>query len=491
MNAQVRVNWQGQSRVVDTVEEACRVAELLKLELPGEGRPSFETVTLEAAVAVAQQQPTEVTKDFRPVIVNQGTAKARIEQQHKALSEAGIVVDTSQQRYETGHALADSGIATQLRRKAEHDKALTIRDAMDELRNTVLAEQRTDRKVTALELSHAIQVNGKVSAFGYALREQAIRGLLLRLESPATPYVMGLRERISTESARGELKRPALIQADKQMLGHVLAFECVMRPDVELTLRCRNEQQDIFAVVSPSYSSADAPEVLSKMERSHRLPEGAKGTYSYDPDTTDWELRASVWTPTQVAEQAVGEPFEGYVSFRSSDDGTGAFRGGGGITLLRCLNASTYSAGSALRRRHIGNVMADIGRIVREGNKAIDALCAAWGTARRCQIEIPPEAESISGHDLIAGLFLAELRNSKSELNAVLPGKTIEHANRLADLYLSERRDPNQLVRADLANAWTRYVQSQPSSVRREAEAAIGDWVTNPRPMGFLSATLG
>ncbi len=47
----------------------------------------------------------------------------------------------------------------------------------------------------------------------------------------------------------------------------------------------------------------------------------------------------------------------------------------------------------------------------------------------------------------------------------------------LGPAYASERRDPARLVRADIGQAWTRYIQDQPGAVRQDAERAIGAWM--------------
>ena len=72
---------------------------------------------------------------------------------------------------------------------------------------------------------------------------------------------------------------------------------------------------------------------------------------SYDPRTTAWTIRLDVWTPTAVADQAVGEPFQAFrVDRQSRDNGTGSMTGGGGIVILACLNAGTYVADGVVRQ---------------------------------------------------------------------------------------------------------------------------------------------
>ena len=429
-------------------------------------------------------------------------AKARIEATHEALRAGGVAVGTGDQPqgqlYATGTRMAQMGYDNQAGRKAEHDARMPLEEAAAKLRALVEGEKREDETMSALDFGKSIEVNGRITAGGRVLGERAIRGLLGRLESPALSYVLGLRDRIARESAQPEGKRDVgQIQIDKAKIADILYHECVSAPDVALKVRVRNglAKPDIFAVVSPKYAPADAPELLSEILGD--LPGDARGSFAYDRDSTSWELRANVWTPTPVAEQAVGEAFEGYVSFKSADNGTRKLEGGGGVILLACLNAGTYTAASSdVSRRHVGKILVDVEDMLAGSLKAINALCAAWGVARSKVIDkaagLPEEWESLVGKpasQVIPGLWWGELTDRRSEL-AVLPGRTAKHVDGLTAAYFAERRDHDQIVRADFAQGWTRYIQDQPATVRRDAEAAIGRWLVADRPMAFAADKL-
>lgn len=409
--------------------------------------------------------------------VTDDAARARIVQQQQALRDAGVKLDTSAQAYATGTRMADVGYSTQDARKAEHEAQVSLRDAIDALWATVEAERREDRTVTAGELGRALSVNGKIKAFDLTLSEHAIRGLAARLESPMMGYVLGLRDRIADATRDGERDAASL---DRRMVAEVLAHECARTPDVPLQLRTRGAIGDVYAIVSPGYTPADAPALLAEI--APHMPRDAKGSWAYDATSTAWELRASIWTPTPVAAQCVGEPFEGYASFQSRDAGNGCLRGGGGATLLRCLNASTYTADTSdVARRHRKHVLWNIPAMVRASLKAIDALCKAWGTAREQDLEVP---SGVKISDAIPGFWRYCLTARGSELAGVLPGRTETHVQGLTRAWEGERRDRSRLVRSDLAQGWTRYVQSQPGDVRRDAESAIGAWLVADRAVG-------
>ena len=425
-------------------------------------------------------------------LVVDDAAKKRIEAQHAALAAGGVNVDASQQFFATGTRMADVGYANQVARQEEHNSKVSLREAADSLASLVKAERREDIELSAKALADGIHANGKITFDGLVVGEQAIRGLAARIESPMLGYVLGLRDRIARNvKASRELEgkgAPTNVvaslreqaRADRAEIASVVAYECKQNPDVILKLRARRAVGDIFAIVSPDYGVADAPEVVDDIVEG--APADAKGSFAYDTTSTAWELRLNVWTPTPVVEQAVGEAFEGYATFRSRDNGTSRFNGGGGVTLIRCLNASTYTTDTVgISRVHRRGVRRDIDAMVKESLKAIDALCKAWGVNREVVVEQP---SGVKLADAIPGFWRYCLLDRKSELAGVLPGRSEEHVKGLTNAFFDERRDKSRLVRSDLAQGWTRYIQDQPTPVRREAESAIGDWLVRNRPLG-------
>ena len=418
-------------------------------------------------------------------------AKARIEAQHASLAANGVVVNAAEQLFATGTRMADSGYASQAKRAIEHAAKMPLADAANELAKMVRAEQREDIRIKAGQFGQGLHANGRITFDGLAIGEQAIRGLAGRIESPMLGYVLGLRDRIARNvgamhaaegggAAETAARLKEQCRLDRAEIAAVVAYECKQSPDVELKLRARRAVGDVFAVVSPSYTPADAPEVVSDLVDG--MPSDAKGTFAYDGASTSWELRASIWTPTPVNEQAVGEAFEGYATFNSKDNGTGRFNGGGGVTLIRCLNASTYTAsGVDVARVHRGGVRRDIDAMVQGALAAINALTIAWGTNRTAVVEAP---SGVSLNEAIPGFWRYCLQDRKSELAGILPGRTEAHIKGLSLAFFDERRDSSRLVRSDLAQGWTKYIQEQPAPVRREAESAIGDWLVRARPIG-------
>lgn len=439
----------------------------------------------EAKPTIDVKVARQVFSDWGAPIVDEDAAK-RIQDLHDKLKAGGANLNASEQLYATGTRMAEVGYETQGKRKEEHDALMSIADAAHSLISRVTRENREDIDVSASELGRMIEANGKVTYKGRALTEQAIRGLAARLESPFLGYVLGLRDRVAATCALNvkdpDPKFVALrkddIKADVATIAEVLRHECKRNGDVPLKLRTRNgNMNDVFAIVSQQYAPADAPQVVGKLvDRMSKDHPNAKGKAVYDAASTSWELQAEVWTPTPTEAQAVGEPFRGYASLRGRDNGTGRAGGSGGIELLRCLNASVYTANMAkVSRVHRGAILDDLSLMIDGAIAACSILASAWGTQRQHVIALTDE-EKAAGDTFLVGLWTDMLRNDR-ELAGVLPGRVATHASALTATYHAERRDRDQLVRADLAQSWTRYIQDQPMAVRKDAEDAIGSWL--------------
>ncbi len=402
-----------------------------------------------------------------------GLAVDRIAAQRAALGAAGVNLPAASRTMggTPGVSYKDqSSYSTRAQesKRVEHERKMPLVDVAHALNAAIQAEHREDVELSAAELSRSIHVNGKITVGGRALTEQAIRGLAARLESPMLGYVLGLRDRIA-----GQPKHMG-VQADRERIAEVLRHECARNPDVKLQLRTRNGgTDDVYACVSPSYVPADATMILPEILEA--LSPDTRATFAYDPASTQWEIRASVWTPTPTEEQAVGEAFEGFVSLRSRDNGTSKFRADGGVNILICLNAASYNAGGAsVSRVHRGRVMRDVDAMISTATTSISALVAAWGAARAEEIPMSAE-EKASGDKFLSAMWLDMLK--AKPLEGVLVGRKSDHVSGLLSAYHAERRDADRLVRADMAQGWTRYIQGQPADVRRDAEAAIGSWL--------------
>lgn len=472
--SQVIIHHKGQSRPA-TLENYQTVMDELCAQLgPWDAKSGSRVEIVPATLPVAPSQ--SLANSTFGKLVHDSDAQARIEKQHAALQAAGIAVDSSEQYFATGTRMADSGYATQTARQREHSEKAPLRDVAAQLTQTIRDEQRRELTMSGREIAKSLAMNGKLTVNGFALREHAIRGLLARAESKAATYVFALRDRLLDRERSDR-------DADRTQILSTMVRELEANPDTEFQLRVREALGDCFAVVSPGYGIADAPLVVPEILT--QLGHDAKGSMSYDATSTNWELRAHVWTPTPVQQQAVGEPFEGQASFRGNDAGSGRLGGGGLVLLLRCLNASVYAAESSnVSRVHRGRVLVDLAAMVAGAIKAIDACVEVWGTARETVIAVDlPKSDDgklIPLADAIPGLFRNMFTDRRSELVGVLPGRRETHVEALSALYATERRDPDRLVRSDLGQALTRYAQDQPSfRVRRDLEEATVSWLAS------------
>lgn len=423
-------------------------------------------VPVRPALSLVVSKPEPVYSDWSKPIIDD-SAKTRIEGLHAAIEKAGgPKIDTTQQFFETGTRLAAEGYSTQRGREREHFAKALLVDAIQELHSKVMFESRFDEKMSAKDIGKALEVeDGEVFMGDYLLTERAIRGIVMRLESPAVGYLIGLRERNA--------------KADPDMLAEILHYECVHNPDVEFKMRMRKDPADVYAALSPGYAVADAPQVLKQIV--DKMPKGARGSWAYDQEQTKWSIQANILTPTPAEEQAVGEVFEMFVELKSSDNGTARFMGAGGMNILRCLNASTYSAkASDISRVHRGDIVLDIKAMIEASVKSAHILVKAWADNREERIEIPT---GLTLSEAIPGYFRFLLNDKKSELQGVLTGRTEQHVALLTKTFHSERRNEKELVRADFAQGFTRYIKDQPLAIRQEGESAIGKWVVTQNPM--------
>jgi hypothetical protein len=526
----------GQSKVVESSKALPTVEAMVK----DAGRPfdstcdgvyrcdadgNLETVTVTAIIpvvpnAAANNLSADIGTDLKvtvPVYSDFGSgnqvmdteARARLDATYDNLEAngiKGIARETTAMGYKPGTRMAEIGYNSQAQRKLDHEGKMPVTQAIEELNSVINAEQRREIEVTTKELINSISDTGSLTALKFRLTEHAIKGLFTRLnandqgskdyplKASGLSRILELRERIAAATALDEKNRqnrlaPAIarydevakmIAADRAELSHCLRHELSRFPDVRLKLRVRENPalNDIFAILSPSYTVADAPLITPEFLKAG-VPDDARGNWSYDPYTTGWSIDIATWTPTDTLSQVIGEPVSGMVSFSGKDNGTGRLNGDGGILIIQCLNASLYSAGEVeVSRVHRGAVLFDAAKMLRAALASINTLSEAWGNNRKIVVEPP---STLTLEQAMPGFWRSLL--NKGELVSVLPGRKENHVVGLTRAYFDQRRDDEQLIRSDFAQGWTKYIQNQPTEVRREAEQAIGAWLAKPSKM--------
>jgi hypothetical protein len=132
-------------------------------------------------------------------------------------------------------------------------------------------------------------------------------------------------------------------------------------------------------------------------------------------------------------------------------------------------------------------VLFGLERWLGQATTSINRLCEAWGQARADVVpDVVANGKRLDCGEAIPGLFMHMLTARHGSLVGVLPGRTKDHALQLAGVFQSERRDRENIVRADLANAWTRYIQRQPADVEQAAEAGIAAWLVGNEPVAYV-----
>lgn len=411
-------------------------------------------------------------------------AKARIDAQHAAIvamdPNAKAVLGkggTGTQAYENGTRMMHVGYETVRGYKAEHERMRPLRDVAAEAVATIEGEKRRQINVSAAEAAANVRVeNGKITLFGFRVSEQAIRGWFDRIEGPGLGYVLGLRDRIASNVGRD---KPAIAR-DIAWIVETMQREASVSPDRMMMLRAREGVGDVFAIVSPDYGVCDVPDALPGLV-SGILDDApnARGSWTYETSSTNWEVRADVFSDTPVDTMAVGEPFKAFAAFRGRDNGTGSWNSGGGFELIRCLNATIYTCELASARvRHRGTKVRDqVWASVDQARKAISLMISGWGRARE-QV-IAPSKDVIEGRksmdQFLGAMFLDMLKSP--EFAGTFPGNSRANADALVATFHAERRDENRIVRADLANAVTRALQKLPTDRAMRAQSAAGAWI--------------
>lgn len=446
--------------------------------------PTIAPVVPESIAPVAPVAPAPAFSSWSEQVIDP-EAKARIDAQHAAIvaldPKAANVVGHGKegtQAYANGTRMMAIGYDAVRGYKSEHERMQPLRDVAAEAIAQIEGECRRLITLTAEEAARTIAIDkGRILVSGFRVSEQAIRGWFDRVEGPGLGYVLGLRDRIGVSRSKGN-KDAA--DRDLAWIAETMQREAFVNPTRTMMLRARETNGDIFAIVSPEYGVCDVPDALPRLV-SGILDDapGARGSWTYDPASTQWEVRADVFSDTPVDAMAVGEPFKSFASFRGRDNGTGSWESGGGFELIRCLNATTYTCDlAAAKVRHRGDKVKDaVWASVDQARKAIGLMISGWGRAR--EQEVPLSKEVIEGKrsmdQFLGAMFLDMLR--RPEFAATFPGASRANADQLVATFHAERRDENRIVRSDLANAVTRALQKLPADRALRAQSAAGAWI--------------
>jgi hypothetical protein len=204
-------------------------------------------------------------------------ARIRLNTVYDRLEKAGVIGierDKTVAGYAPGTRMAQIGYVNQENRRREFLQLRPAEQVCEALTARVQSERRADVEIGSHEFADAIAANGKIRFRNLRIGEQALRGLFLRADAPGLSYALALRDRMAASYAVTKNEDTAaddkaiaetLLHADGAQLATLIRHEVKRAPEVALKLRTRANPGDIFAIVSPSYTNADAPEALKEI----------------------------------------------------------------------------------------------------------------------------------------------------------------------------------------------------------------------------------
>lgn len=349
----------------------------------------------------------------------------------------------SQSMIGTGNYTLNTGQQSLLRRQIEDFDALPN---AAELASS-LAEQIEDEERHSITLNiQDIKVNDEMAiTFGevdHAVTQDAYKALLRGIAPKgAYSYLTGIDVDLRAHNTR------ALLQQD----GRVKVR----------TKNGENGKRVIFGVVPESYPDVYANDVLRTISR--QTADNAKGTYVYDPNTTQLSFRELLRQEISPSDYKWGkdDTFQVGRGWSLRDDGSTSIT----MNLLMfrqlCANMQLLSADSYLKRvRHRGqeeNVIARVGELFKQTGGFVEHFSTQWSASRATRWN-----NNASLDKAIAAYGL--LINAK-KISAI--GDKDLFALSLATAWLEE---PGDTV-ADLVNGVTRYART--GSVSNSSKFAL------------------
>lgn len=246
------------------------------------------------------------------------------------------------------------------------------------------------------------------------------------------------------------------------------------QPDSQTVLRLRNGEagREVFASVSPRYTSFDADKIGQALALA--FPPEAKGSLDYDGERLRLE---GLWhSDVKPEDYVAGEIFKAGVIVRSDDTGSGSIRIQSVLWRNLCLNLIILdqSIGVDIRLRHSGSV-GSLARNFRNAfQKALDSVepfRKAWSRAsaerddrfvQRVQGTTSEDLSQMPPTAVLSGVF-----NGIMERDLVpLRGRRKDVVPKLLEMHAQdEAAEAYGVSRASVINAFTRYahqVESDP-----------------------------
>lgn len=254
--------------------------------------------------------------------------------------------------------------------------------------------------------------------------------------------------------------------------------------DVKIRTRRTHGGREIFAVVSPKYTSYDAHMVAGELITAVEGTQ-ARGSVLYDGERARFE---ALWhSDVQPEDYVAGEFFKAGIIITTADDGSGSCRVSACVWQNLCLNLIIIDeAEQEIERiRHIGAVETMAARLraaLVAAEEKVAGFVKKWGYACRDILDQPGD---MSVNAIIPGYF-----NGVIERELVpVRGKRQDVVRSLVQMYEKDESSATRkgFTRAALANAFTRWAHEVNTDpwLQDDVQRAAGLLVQSTDPLPF------
>ncbi len=368
--------------------------------------------------------------------------------------------------YTRGTMVVELGVDNARLSRVEHDKKPLTEDACTSLIDVIDAEKRIDRifQVSDLRMSKTgalmapSQFGPNLAEVG-SMGERAFKSFLARTDIGGADYLSRI---------------PPMLRSTN--INHwMTGRDGLTIPEGEIKLRTRRgrEGREIFAAVSPKYTSFDVDRIAHEL-RTAIKGTGARGSVVYDGEQARFE---AIWhTDVQPEEFVCGEFFKAGIVITSADDGRGSCRVSAVVWQNLCLNLIVIDEAEQelARIRHTGSEqrISDTLRAAFDAAKdKVGHFVKKWGYACR------DDARTLNTETCAQGLVSLEealpgFFNGIIERDLVpVRGKRQDVVRALVAMHDKDQSSATMhapVTRASLANAFTRYAHEVNGSLWQE-----------------------
>lgn len=416
--------------------------------------------------------------------------------------------------YRRGTPVIALGVENATQSRREHDALPLVRDAMTQLVKRVKGEERQDKteKLFSLRMDNVGRLAVPAGRFPdgtprntrILMSEEAFGPLMTQLGVGGAQYLAKCWSDLRATNFNNWAQR---LGKEEQTRIDLLAklprssdrFDpSALDPQqVKLRTRKNGDQREVFAVVTPSYTSFDVDKIADAVQLVMTGFPGARAEVTYDGFRSIIDVRFH--TDVLPAKYVAGEFFKAGIRVKTSDIGNGAINVRSSLFQNLCLNllCIDQQVQGIANIRHVGSVSILASKFrdaLEKAKQSLKYFLDRWNYAAEekvtCEsIEVIDESERpITMAQLIPGIFEGLRQRELVPLRKADVPKLVEwHAKDTS--YSAQQYG---VSRTTVANAITRYAHAgQPDFLfENDLEVAAGQllWSTKPLPYASLSA---